>query len=39
MLSLEQQSLFALGYYQQIAANRAPRATANTADEKENNNA
>lgn len=39
VLSLEQQSLFALGYYQQIAANRAPRATANTADEKENNNA
>lgn len=31
VLSLEQQSLFALGYYQQLAANRVPRESSSVA--------
>lgn len=39
-LNLEEQSLFALGYYQQLAADRAPKAAADetTTPESEENN-
>ena len=36
-LSLEEQSLFALGYYQQIAADRKPKETGDTAGAEEAN--
>lgn len=36
-LTLEQQSLFSLGYYQQIAANRIPKNVHNKSDKEESN--